>query len=77
MDDNLNKPITIVRAEFVSNLTKLINESSLPPFIIEPILKDMYVEIRDIAEKQYELDRAKYEQLKHEQIDKRDGELIE
>ena len=75
--NELNKPITIVRAEFVSNLTKLINESSLPPFIIEPILKDMYVEIRNIAQKQYESDKARYEQSKHKQIDKKDGELIE
>lgn len=75
--NELNKPITIVRAEFISNLTKLINESTLPPFVIEPILKDMYIEVRDIAKKQYEFDVAEYEQSKHKQSDKKDGELIE
>ena len=72
MNDTLNMPITVARAEFISNLTKLINESSLPPFIIEPILKDMYVEIKDIAQKQYELDKAKYEQSRHKHLEKED-----
>ena len=74
--NDLNKPITIVRAEFISNLTKLINESTLPPFIIEPILKDMYIEVRDIAQKQYELDMARYKQSKNEQSDDKDGDSI-
>ncbi len=67
MNDNLNKPITIVRAEFISDLTKLINESKLPLFIIEPILKDIYIEVKSVAQKQYEYDLANYNQLKQEQ----------
>ena len=62
MNENISKPITIVRAEFISNLTDLINKSGLPPFIIEPILKDVYLEIRDAAQKQYEFDVQKYKQ---------------
>ena len=62
MNENINKPITIVRAEFISNLANLINKSTLPPFVIEPILKDVYFEIRDAAQKQYEFDVKKYEQ---------------
>lgn len=67
MNDNLNKPITIVRAEFISNLANLINASNLPPFIIEPILKDVYFEIKNAAQNQYELDVKRYEQLKNKQ----------
>lgn len=70
MNENLNKPITIVRAEFISNLADLINKSGLPPFIIEPILKDIYFEVKNAAQRQYEMDVARYEQQKSEQISK-------
>ena len=63
MNENVQKPITIVRAEFISNLINLINTSKLPLFIIEPILKDVYFEVKDGAQKQYESDVARYNQL--------------
>ena len=69
MNDNLNKPMTVVRAEFISNLTNLINESKLPLFVVEPILKDMYLEVRDTSQKQYEHDLTIYNQLKQKQLD--------
>ena len=68
MNENMNKPITIVRAEFISNLSNLINTSGLPPFIVESILKDVYVEVRNAAQKQYEMDVAMYEQLKNDAL---------
>lgn len=59
------KPMSIARAEFISSLTDLINNSMLPPFVIEPILKDMYNDIHMIAKKQYEIDVERYnKQLK-------------
>lgn len=64
MNDNLSKPITIIRAEFISNLVDLINNSMLPPFIMESIFKDVYFEIKNMAQNQYKLDVEKYEQLK-------------
>ena len=73
MNDNLNKPITIVRAEFISNIANLINNSTLPPFIIEDILKGVYLEIKDVVRKQYELDVKKYEESKHSSLIKRAG----
>lgn len=77
--DNLNKPITIVRAEFISNLVKLINETALPAFVMESILKDICLEVKGIAQKQYELDVEKYEELKRKYLDKKEdmGDLIE
>ena len=56
------KPLTIIRAEFINNLVKLINESNLPAFIIEPIFKDMLNDIHTAAEVQYEQDKQQYEQ---------------
>lgn len=32
--DEIQKPITIARAEFVSDMTSLINNSGLPPLLL-------------------------------------------
>lgn len=64
-NDLLLKPMSIARTEFISSLTDLINNSMLPPFIIEPILKDMYNDIHMVAQRQYEADVKRYnEELK-------------
>lgn len=57
-----NKPITIVREEFISSLCKLINESGLPMFAIESILRDIAAETKVAAQKQYEIDKKSYEE---------------
>lgn len=61
MESQVMKPITVARVELVECLKNVINDSMLPAFIIEPILKDMYLETKAVAQKQYELDKQKYE----------------
>ena len=60
--EQIMKPMSVARAEFINSLTDLINNSMLPPFIIEPILKDMYNDIHMVAQRQYEADKRKYEE---------------
>lgn len=60
MKKEINKPITLIRAELISNLTNSINNSSLPAFVIEPILKDLYNEVRALTQQQLEEDRKNY-----------------
>ena len=61
--NKIQKPITVARAEFVSGMTSLINNSGLPPFVIEPVLKDMLYDIRAMAQKQLEQDTAHYHEM--------------
>lgn len=61
--NEIPKPITVARAEFISSMTSLINNSGLPPFIIEPILKDMLYDVRIMAQKQLEQDTASYHEM--------------
>ena len=77
MNDILSKPITIVRAEFISNLTNLINNSGLSPFIIEPILKDIYLEVKGLSQKQYEVDVMKYEESKRKYLNNKTEDIGE
>jgi hypothetical protein len=57
----MNKPTTIVYEEFKQDLANLINNSGLPAFIIEPVLRDYLNETRAIMQRQYQLDKAEYE----------------
>lgn len=61
MERNLEKPITVIRQEFVEGLVSYINNSGLPLFMLETILKDIYMEIRDMSQKQYEFEKKQYE----------------
>ena len=70
--EQIMKPMSVARAEFINSLTDLINNSMLPPFIIEPILKDMYNDIHMVAQRQYEADVKRYnEELKKQGEKKR------
>lgn len=56
------KPMSVARADFISSLTDLINNCMLPTFVIEPILKDMYNDIHLLSQKQLEKDRMAYQE---------------
>lgn len=58
----VNKPIMILREEFVTNMSNLINNSGLPLFVIEPIMRDLLTEVNIGIKKQYEVEKAQYEQ---------------
>ena len=55
----MNKPANLIIEETKENLVKVINESGLPPFLLEPVLKDLYNQISIL--KQQELEKSKQE----------------
>lgn len=42
---NEEKPLSVIIDEFKGNLQDVINTSSLPPYLVEPILKDIYNQV--------------------------------
>lgn len=62
MKENFEKPVTVVRQEFIDGLVNYVNNSNLPLFVIEPILRDVYIEVKTMSQKQYESEKAEYEQ---------------
>ena len=56
------KPLTVAREEFVEDLVNLINNSGLPFFVVLDILRSTVEEVQDAAKRQYEADKAKYEE---------------
>ena len=49
--------------EFIDNLIKLCNDSGLPFFVIEDILKELVQEVHTASNEQYKKDKEEYEQV--------------
>lgn len=52
--DNQKKPLILIRQECFDTIVKTINNSGLPAFIIEPMLRDILTEIQANVRKEYE-----------------------
>lgn len=64
----MNKPANLIVEETKENIVKLINESGLPPFLLEPILKDLYNQINILKQQELEQSKKQYEDsLKQEE----------
>lgn len=55
------KPITLLREDFIMAMLDLCNNANLPYFVIEGVLLDILQEIRRASAKQLADDRSKYE----------------
>jgi len=62
MNEMITKPMSIVRQEFIDHLIDDINNCNLPLFVIEPILQNVLDAVKSAAQKQYEVEKAQYEQ---------------
>lgn len=62
MDKKIVKPMSVVRQEFVEQLVDDVNNCGLPLFVVEPILQDILNAVKVTAQKQYEAEKAQYEQ---------------
>ena len=61
-------PITAqAREELIQGITNGINNSGLPLFVIESILKELLMEVTVVAKQQMEAEKAEYEQMLKEQ----------
>ena len=56
----MNKPISVVYEETKTAVADILNNSKLPPFIIQNILKDFLTEVTILAKQQYEQDLKQY-----------------
>ena len=58
----MEKPISIKLKDFKNDAVNLVNNSGLPLFVIEPILKDILVAVQTKVEQEYLQDKAVYEE---------------
>lgn len=70
MENKVNKPLSVARRDFMNSLIELVNESGLPPFVLESVVKDIYNEIRILSQKQLEADLKQYNELLSQKVQK-------
>ena len=61
--------MSVVREDFIQGITSHINNSGLPLFVIESILKDLLVEVSMMSKQQMEAEKAQYEEMLKQQTD--------
>lgn len=55
------KPLTMRKDDYIKSIAQLTNNSELPLFVIEYILKDLLAEIHNVSVHQAELDKNEYQ----------------
>lgn len=65
-EELVQKPITILKSEFVENITNTVNSSGLPFFAIRQVLTELLEAVRQAEEAQEQKDRAEYERYLQE-----------
>ena len=63
----MNKPADLIVEETKESIVKIVNESGLPPFLLEPILKEIYNQVSILKQQELEQSKKQYENsLKNE-----------
>jgi len=58
----MEKPVSVIRVEFIETMTKLINDSKLPPYILAPIFEDFLNQANVAAKRQYQAELAMWQE---------------
>ena len=64
----MNKPASMVIKEFSDGIEKCINNSGLPPVIIE--MRSYYLQIKELADSQSEAEKAEYTAAEKKEAEK-------
>lgn len=59
-DEIAKKPLSVARNDLMNNMVDAINNSYLPIMIVEYVVKDLYMEVRAMAQKQYDKEQDEY-----------------
>lgn len=60
MNENLNKPITMVIKETKAKLINVINESGLSPAVLDLMIQGIYYEVHSLAQRQADEEEKAY-----------------
>ncbi len=73
----MNKPASVAIKEFSDKLERCINESGLPPIVVEMVMRGYYMQIKGMAEKQTKNEEELYkESLNKPEEEGKGGEEI-
>lgn len=58
------KPVTVRIVNFKENLSKVVTDSELPPFLLEMLIGEYMAGVSQVAQKEYAQDREEWEKAK-------------
>lgn len=67
----MNKPADLIVEETKESIVKIVNESGLPPFLLEPVLKDLYNQISILKQQELEKSKQEYENSLNQEKEKK------
>ena len=67
---DIRKPLLVARQEFADKLTALINETSLPLVVIQPLVENLAKSIQSAVRQQYEAEKQEYQTAVNEAKEK-------
>ena len=69
MNEQFQKPMSVAKEDLIMEMVEAINRSTLPMFMVESVVRDLYMEVKDLAQKQYEQEREQYESFLQSQYE--------
>lgn len=74
----MNKPLNLRVEEAKEEIVQTINSTGLPPFLVEPIVKDIYNEIVILKQNELQRSRLEYDKgLKEEKNEKDESNVTD
>ena len=59
----IQKPTVVLIEETRRKIGDIINESGLPAFLLSPVMRDIFEEVRDASRVEYETQKKQYEDM--------------
>lgn len=66
-ENSIQKPLALRKEEYIQILTQATNNSGLPMFILEYVLKELLLEVSSLAKEELKMSQNQYEEMISEQ----------
>ena len=70
----MNKPASVAIKEFSESLESIVNNSGLPPIVLEMVMRGYYLQIKELADRQTRAEEESYRKDLENQEVSEDGE---
>ena len=69
----MNKPASVAIKEFSENLESCVNNSGLPPIVLEMVMRGYYLQLKELADRQTRTEEDSYRKDLEKQEVSEDG----
>lgn len=70
---NIVKPASLAYEDYTNELVRITNESGLPLFVVELVIKEFLIDVRQAAQRQLQADKEEYNKQLSDMNDKEES----